>query len=88
MISLRRHHLGHVDAALGVGVAVVAVLITVWLVAAVVSSPNSRFTSLDAAVSRSDILHSIDNIFPSPRRSSATSRPSSTIRASRRSSRR
>ncbi len=64
MVTMRRHHLGHVDAALGVGVAVVAVLFTVWLVAAVVSSPNSRFTSLDAAVSRSDILHSIDNILP------------------------
>ena len=63
-ITLRRHHLGQVDAALGVGVAVVAVLFSVWLVAAVVSSPNSRFTSLDAAVNRSDILHSIDNILP------------------------
>jgi S1-C subfamily serine protease len=63
-ISLRRHHLGNVDAALGVGVAVVAVLLSVWLVAAVISSPNSRFASLDAAVSRSDILHSIDQILP------------------------
>jgi len=34
------------------------------LVAAVISSPNSRFTSLDAAVNRSDILHSIDGILP------------------------
>ena len=63
-VTLRRHHLGGVDAALGVGVAVVAVLLSVWLVAAVVSSPNSRFTSLDAAVNRSDILHSIDRILP------------------------
>ena len=61
---MRRHHLGHVDAVLGVGVAVVAVLFSVWLVAAVISSPNSRFTSLDAAVARSDILHSIDQILP------------------------
>ena len=59
-VTVRRHHLGHVDAVLGVGVAVVAVLLSVWLVAAVISSPNSRFTSLDAAVARSDILHSID----------------------------
>jgi S1-C subfamily serine protease len=65
-VTLRRHHLGHVDAAFGVGVAVVAVLLSVWLVAAVVSSPNSRFTSLDAAVNRSDILHSIDQILPPP----------------------
>lgn len=63
-VTLRRHHLGPVDAALGVGVAVVAVLLSVWLVAAVISSPNSRFTSLDAAVGRSDILHSIDNVLP------------------------
>jgi S1-C subfamily serine protease len=63
-VSLRRHHLGNVDAALGVGVAVVAVLLSVWLVAAVILSPNSRFASLDAAVNRSDILHSIDHILP------------------------
>jgi S1-C subfamily serine protease len=63
-VSLRRHHLGNVDAALGVGVAVVAVLLSAWLVAAVISSPNSRFASLDAAVNRSDILHSIDQVLP------------------------
>lgn len=63
-VTLRRHHLGNVDAGLGVGVAVVAVLLSAWLVAAVISSPNSRFTSLDAAVNRSDILHSIDRILP------------------------
>jgi S1-C subfamily serine protease len=63
-ITVRRHHLGNVDAALGVGVAIVAVLLSVWLVAAVISAPNSRFTSLDAAVARSDILHSIDQFLP------------------------
>jgi len=63
-VTVRRHHLGHVDAVLGVGVAVVAVLLSVWLVAAVFTSPNSRFTSLDAAVARSDILHSIDRVLP------------------------
>jgi S1-C subfamily serine protease len=63
-VTMRRHHLGQVDAGLGVLVAVVAVLLSVWLVAAVISSPNSRFTSLDAAVARSDILHSIDNVLP------------------------
>ncbi len=63
-VTLRRHHLGNVDAVLGVGVAVIAVLLSVWLVAAVISSPNSRFTSLDAAVGRSDILHSIDKVLP------------------------
>jgi S1-C subfamily serine protease len=63
-VSMRRHHLGTVDAALGVGVAIVAVLLSAWLVAAVVSSPNSRFTSLDAAVARSNILHSMDELLP------------------------
>ena len=63
-VTVRRHHLGHVDSVLGVGVAVLAVLFSVWLVAAVFTSPNSRFTSLDAAVARSDILHSIDRVLP------------------------
>jgi S1-C subfamily serine protease len=63
-ITLRRHHLGNVDAVFGVGVAIVAVLLSVWLVAAVISSPNSRFTWLDAAVERSDILHSVDHVLP------------------------
>jgi len=63
-VTIRRHHLGNVDSVLGVGVAVVAVLLSVWLVAALISSPNSRFTSLDAAVARSDILHSIDRVLP------------------------
>ena len=43
-VTLRRHHLGHIDSALGVGVAVVAVLLSSWLVASVISSPNSRYT--------------------------------------------
>ena len=63
-VTVRRHHLGNVDAVLGVGVAVLAVLLSVWVVAAVILSPNSRFTSLDAAVARSDILHSIDGVLP------------------------
>jgi S1-C subfamily serine protease len=63
-VTVRRHHLGNVDAVLGVGVAVVAVLLSVWVVAAVVLSPNSRFTSLTSAVARSDILHSIDRVLP------------------------
>jgi S1-C subfamily serine protease len=63
-VTIRRHHLGNVDSVLGVGVAVIAVLLSAWLVAALISSPNSRFTSLDAAVTRSDILHSIDEVLP------------------------
>jgi S1-C subfamily serine protease len=63
-VTVRRHHLGHVDAVFGVAVAVLMVLLSVWVVAAVILSPNSRFTSLDAAVARSDILHSIDGVLP------------------------
>jgi S1-C subfamily serine protease len=63
-VTLRRHHLGHIDSALGVGVAVIAVLLSSWLVASVISSPNSRFTWLSSAVARSDILHSVDRVLP------------------------
>jgi S1-C subfamily serine protease len=63
-MTLRRLHLGSVDAALGVGVAVIAVLLSSWLVASVISSPNSRFTWLSSAVARSDILHSVDRVLP------------------------
>jgi len=63
-VAVRRHHLGQVDSVLGVGVAVVAVLMSAWLVAAAIASPNSRFTSLDTAVARSNILHSIDRVLP------------------------
>jgi S1-C subfamily serine protease len=63
-VTLRRYHLGHIDAALGVLVAVVAVLLSSWLVAGAVLSPNSRFTWLSSAVARSDILHSVDRLLP------------------------
>jgi S1-C subfamily serine protease len=63
-VSLRRHHLGHIDSAFGVLVAVIAVLLSSWLVASVISSPSSRYTWLSSAVARSDILHSIDEVLP------------------------
>jgi S1-C subfamily serine protease len=63
-VTMRRLHLGNVDAALGVGVAVVSVLLSCWLVASVISSPNSRFGWLSSAVEKSDILHSVDEILP------------------------
>jgi S1-C subfamily serine protease len=63
-VTLRRHHLGHIDSAFGVLVAVVAVLLSSWLVASVILSPNSRFTAFSSAVARSDILHSVDRILP------------------------
>jgi S1-C subfamily serine protease len=38
--------------------------LSTWLVASVISSPNSRFTWLSSAVARSDILHSVDRMLP------------------------
>jgi S1-C subfamily serine protease len=64
-VTVRRHHLGHIDSALGVVVAVLAVLLSAWLVASVILSPNSRYTWLSSAVARSDILHSVDRVLPS-----------------------
>jgi S1-C subfamily serine protease len=63
-VTVRRYHLGAIDSGLGVMVAVVAVLLSSWLVASVISSPNSRFTWLSTAVARSDILHSVDQVLP------------------------
>jgi S1-C subfamily serine protease len=63
-VTIRRLHLGPADSALGVVVAVAAVLLSSWLVASVISSPNSRFTWLSSAVARSDILHAVDRVLP------------------------
>jgi S1-C subfamily serine protease len=60
--ALRRVHLGAVDAAGGVAVAVVATLVASWLVGSFLS--NSRFTTLDAALQRSHILHGLDDVLP------------------------
>jgi S1-C subfamily serine protease len=62
-VVVRRHHLGKVDSALGVGVAVVAVLLSSWLVANVVAG-NSSYVWLDSAVQRSAILRSVDQVLP------------------------
>jgi len=62
-VTLRRHHLASVDAAFGVPVAVVAVLLSAWLVASVLS--QSRYTWLSSAIDKSDILHEVDGILPS-----------------------
>jgi S1-C subfamily serine protease len=61
--SLRRHHLGSIDSAFGVAVAVLAVLFSAWLVASVLS--QSRYTWLSSAIDRSDVLHEVDDILPS-----------------------
>lgn len=61
-LALRRIKLGPVDSALGVGVAVLATLLAAWLVGNLIV--NSRFTSLDAAVSQSRIIRALDEVVP------------------------
>jgi S1-C subfamily serine protease len=60
--ALRRVRLGAVDSAAGVAVAVVATLVAAWLVGSFLA--NSRFTTLDAALQRSHILHILDDALP------------------------
>jgi S1-C subfamily serine protease len=60
--ALRRLRLGSVDSAAGVAVAVVATLVAAWLVGSFLA--NSRYTTLDAALQKSRILHALDNVLP------------------------
>jgi len=60
--ALRRHHLGRVDSVLGVAVAVVAVLVSAWLVASFLS--ESRYNWLSSSIQRSDILRAVDEVLP------------------------
>ena len=61
--AVRRHHLGAVDSVLGVAVAVVAVLVSAWLVANVLGT-SSRYTWLSSQIERSDVLKGIDAVLP------------------------
>jgi S1-C subfamily serine protease len=63
-IVLQRIHLGPVDSAAGVVVAVFATLVATWLVAGILTS--SRFTSLNSAVANSRIVRAMDTLLPSP----------------------
>jgi S1-C subfamily serine protease len=62
--ALRRAHLGPLDGALGVVVAVVATLFIAWFTALVVESTD--LTSLDAAVQDSRIVRAMDSVLPAP----------------------
>jgi S1-C subfamily serine protease len=61
-VALRRHHLGGLDSGLGVAVAVVAVLLSAWVLGSVLS--QSRYTWLGNAISRSDVLRTVDQVMP------------------------
>lgn len=60
--TVRRLHLGGADAALGVVVACVAVLLSGWLLANVLS--QSRSTWLSSQIQRSDVLRAVDHVMP------------------------
>jgi S1-C subfamily serine protease len=62
--ALKRLRLGSVDSVLGVVVAVVAVLVSAWLLASMIT--GSRYTWFNRAVERSDILRSVDALLPPP----------------------
>lgn len=60
--AVRRVHLGAIDSAAGVGVAVVAALLSTWLVANELA--QTRFTAVSAAVQRSSIVRGVDAVMP------------------------
>jgi len=62
--TLRRLRLHRVDAALGAGVAVVAVLVGAWLIAAMLAAVPSR--PIAVAINRSVILRRVDAVMPEP----------------------
>jgi S1-C subfamily serine protease len=61
---VHRGRLGAVDSALGVVVAVVASLLAAWLIASTLV--NSSFDQLNASISDSRIIRSLDTVLPAP----------------------
>ena len=61
---VRRGPIRLIDAALGVAVAVVAALMTVWLLAS--TMVNSSSSALDTAILQSRIIHSLNGVLPAP----------------------
>lgn len=62
--KVHRGRLGPVDSVFGVGVAVIASLLAVWLVASVLV--NSSYLPVNAAISGSTIIRSLDDTLPAP----------------------
>jgi len=60
--AIRRLHLGSVDAAAGVAVGVVALLLSAWLLSNMLV--ESRYTWLSSAIQRSAVLRTVDNVLP------------------------
>jgi S1-C subfamily serine protease len=60
--TLRRWHVGNLDQALGVAVAVIVTLVVSWLVVSLLA--NSRFASVDAAIQQARVIRAIDRVMP------------------------
>lgn len=63
--KLRRFKIWYLDSVLGFIIAAASVLLSAWLIAGVLTSPNSRFTSLDSSIAKSHLLNELDNVLPS-----------------------
>ncbi|MGH8981474.1 MAG: CvpA family protein, partial [Acidimicrobiales bacterium] len=61
-LAARRLRLGSVDSVLGVGVALVAALFVVWLVANELAV--TQYTWLSSAIQESDVVHAVDDVMP------------------------
>jgi S1-C subfamily serine protease len=61
---VHRGRLGAVDSGLGVVVAVIASLLATWLVASTLV--NSSYLPINASISGSQIIRSLDNVLPAP----------------------
>lgn len=63
--KLRRFKIWYLDSVLGFIIAAASVLLSAWLIAGVLTSPNSRFTSLDSSIAKSHLLNELDSALPS-----------------------
>lgn len=61
-LAMRRVHLGTLDGVLGVGVAAVAVLLSAWLVASVLT--QSTYPWVSSQIQRSGLLRAMDDVMP------------------------
>jgi S1-C subfamily serine protease len=61
-VAIRRHRLGSVDSVAGLGVAIVATLLAVWLVASELA--ETQVTWLSAAIQRSALVRAVDHVMP------------------------
>jgi S1-C subfamily serine protease len=61
-LAARRHRLGSVDSVAGLGVALVAALFAIWLVANELA--ETQYTWLSSAIQRSAVVRAVDGVMP------------------------